>query len=554
MNRAIRSVLAVAALVVLIAGLVLAANGLRPAPGAAPGPAAASTALPAATTAFAPGEIHRILPSGLRIEEYALAGPPGIEPLTFTTLDGAQPDVFFLPSGRLNTHAGQSFDAAGLLTSSVMVGNDKISVTQGEGDGTGHGVVVQVARNGQAVDTIPAGDNSPLDTLHGLWAYDGHWALEIAYVTNRVGADNSIFSDAVGQVYLDGELLNGRKAYQEAFGFQTLNGRPFYFFKRDGRIDIAFEGQEIRLGYESIPHYGCCSAAEQNPRSYMDGVTFFAQRNGIQYYVAIGVSATPAATPAAPTVQPTSTPGALLDAYAVVADGQSEANLRSGPGTTYPVVGTLKMGESARALGRTDGGEWVKVALPQPVDGTAWVYAALVSLSGGPLPVLSGGSAAPPQAASPAALEAIRQFSGQDATQAVYEGQDPVDPSMPGAVWGHYTLNGATYGVDPLTNRVVRFEAASEKAPGPRAYTPDELKQIAVQFVKAHAPEVQLQALFFVLGNKGNYYFFRWSTAPTGPGYLAYVQVGYQPNGYLFQYINTLPSGDSPIQEMAPAK
>jgi hypothetical protein len=39
-----------------------------------------------------------------------------------------------------------------------------------------------------------------------------------------------------------------------------------------------------------MPHYGCCSAAELNPRLYAGGVTFIAQRGGTYYYVVIGVN------------------------------------------------------------------------------------------------------------------------------------------------------------------------------------------------------------------------------------------------------------------------
>jgi hypothetical protein len=281
--------------VLLIAGLYLFMNGLRPPPQANPATESTSTAVPATLAANSTGEIHQTLPSGLRIEEYALAGGPSLEPLTFTTLQGTQPEIFFLPSTPLNTRANQSFDAASRLTSSVDVGTDKISVTELEGDGTalGHGVTLQVARNGQVIATLPAGDSSPIGTLRGLWAYNQHWVLEFAHVTNSIGADNGVSSDAVGQIFQDGVLLNERNSYQAAFGFQTMNGRPFYFFKRDGQIGVVFDGQETLLGYNAVPHYGCCSAAEENPRTYVDGITFFAQRAGRWYYVDIGLNKTP---------------------------------------------------------------------------------------------------------------------------------------------------------------------------------------------------------------------------------------------------------------------
>ena len=92
----------------------------------------------------------------------------------------------------------------------------------------------------------------------------------------------------MGQSVRNGELLNEREGYQEAFGFQLMNGKPFYFFKRDGQIGISYDDQEMVLGYSSVPHYACCSAAERNPRKARNMVAFFAQRDERWYYVEIG--------------------------------------------------------------------------------------------------------------------------------------------------------------------------------------------------------------------------------------------------------------------------
>ena len=88
---------------------------------------------------------------------------------------------------------------------------------------------------------------------------------------------------------MDGEILNESHGYEEAFGFQTLNGRPFYFFKRNGKIRASYDNVEIPLDYDRIPHYGCCSAAELNPRRYKDMLDFLATRDGNWYYIEIGV-------------------------------------------------------------------------------------------------------------------------------------------------------------------------------------------------------------------------------------------------------------------------
>ena len=94
-----------------------------------------------------------------------------------------------------------------------------------------------------------------------------------------------------GQVIEDGQSLNERAGYDETFGFQLLQGEPFYFFKKGGTIGAVYAGQEIQLRYNEVPHYGCCSPAELNPISAENMLAFFAQRDGRWYYVEIGVFA-----------------------------------------------------------------------------------------------------------------------------------------------------------------------------------------------------------------------------------------------------------------------
>jgi len=82
------------------------------------------------------------------------------------------------------------------------------------------------------------------------------------------------------------------------------------------------------------------------------------------------------------------------------------ANVRAGPSSyDYPTLGPkLLPGDQATALGRSPGGDWIEIAYPGSPDGTAWVYAALVSLSGGSLPII-----APPPTATPLTTPTINQ-------------------------------------------------------------------------------------------------------------------------------------------------
>jgi hypothetical protein len=57
-------------------------------------------------------------------------------------------------------------------------------------------------------------------------------------------------------------------------------------------------------------------------------------------------------------------------------------NVRSGPGTEYPSVGLLVVGEQAAAKGISAGGLWYQIVYPAVEGGLGWVYAPLVTPSG----------------------------------------------------------------------------------------------------------------------------------------------------------------------------
>ena len=235
------------------------------------------------------------VPTGLSIEEYPLKNAPGVEPLTFVPIQGTQQEILAKhQQDRGLAFPDNSFFTNGQAGMAVQMGNDKVEALESFTDiatdlGTFQKVSVQVTRAGQTIYSIPAGDGSPINTLQGLWAYSNHWALEIADVTEKFSLNNQISLDSVGLLVQDGELLNDRYNYDEVFGFQLMDGKPFYFFKRDGQIGISYANQEVSLGYAQILHYQCCSGAELNPKKAQNMVSFFAQRDDKWFYVEIGV-------------------------------------------------------------------------------------------------------------------------------------------------------------------------------------------------------------------------------------------------------------------------
>ncbi len=167
----------------------------------------------------------------------------------------------------------------------ITLGSDQLAAWE-DYSNPASGLVI-VSRNDEEIYRIPIGEASPIPALRGLWVYDDHWMLETVYVNNEQDG-NEISSWAVGQITLDGELLNDRYGYDEAFGLQTIHGRPFYFYQEDGKIDANYDGVAINLGYDEIPHYNCCSASTLNPMIAQNMVAFFARQGSDWYYVEIG--------------------------------------------------------------------------------------------------------------------------------------------------------------------------------------------------------------------------------------------------------------------------
>lgn len=230
--------------------------------------------------------------TGLTVDQYELKSAPNLEPLHFEPIQGSQDEI-------MSTHAAEMeekfsdnsffenflFGRKALLDDRDLVAQEVIADSQ---DSKYQKVSVVVSLEKKKIYTIKAGDVSPTQALQGLWTYDDHWMLEIAFVTAIVNSkDNSRSYNTIGQIVQDGELLNDKYGYQEAFGSQLLKGKPFYFFKKDGKIGISYDGQTNELGYDEVLHYGCCSAAEMNPQPAKDMVSFFAKENGTWYYVEI---------------------------------------------------------------------------------------------------------------------------------------------------------------------------------------------------------------------------------------------------------------------------
>jgi Tol biopolymer transport system component len=57
-------------------------------------------------------------------------------------------------------------------------------------------------------------------------------------------------------------------------------------------------------------------------------------------------------------------------------------NVRTGPGTAYPIVGGLIWGDTVEVVGKNATGTWLQIAYPTGAESQAWVAAAYVDLTG----------------------------------------------------------------------------------------------------------------------------------------------------------------------------
>ena len=112
-------------------------------------------------------------------------------------------------------------------------------------------------------------------------------------------------------------------------------------------------------------------------------------KSSLWILIIVGVLALVFASPAPGRVQaqqPTGTvptvTGTPAGPFVTVNLDQDFINIRSGPSSYfYPRVGVLLSGQSAPALGRSPGGDWIMIAYPGAPGNVGWIYAPNVSLT-----------------------------------------------------------------------------------------------------------------------------------------------------------------------------
>lgn len=216
----------------------------------------------------------------LQLEEHRLAGAPELDPLKFQPLQGTQEEILAEYANDRSIGFAKDISTYQGNPAIYSLGEREdlfavlVTSEQGQPEQT-----VRLLSGDQIIFETYAGLPSPVLPLQALWTYDGHWALEIF-----LGDENTW----AGEVFIDGELVNELYGYEEAFGLQLLAGKSFFFYRRDGHVGYSYDGQEMELDYDEIPHYRCCSESSLNPVQAKNMVAFFAEQEKTWFYVELG--------------------------------------------------------------------------------------------------------------------------------------------------------------------------------------------------------------------------------------------------------------------------
>ena len=156
-------------------------------------------------------------------------------------------------------------------------------------DGTFHRLSGKVMLGETVIYEVPEEAAAVEHLFRALDATETDWYVEVMH---QVVLDFGLGPNfcLLGDVVQNGDSLSARYGHREAFGFQLLNGKPFYFFNQDGSIGFAYDSKVSWLGYDEIPRYAeeIGDATWSTRQQWENAAAFFARRGDHWYYVEIG--------------------------------------------------------------------------------------------------------------------------------------------------------------------------------------------------------------------------------------------------------------------------
>jgi len=150
----------------------------------------------------------------------------------------------------------------------VFAGNDLIEVKI-DGQSSERFILLQ---NGKEVYRGVAGPVITDLPLRRLATWNSTWVVEIK-----------------GDVILGGKSQKQALGYDELFEWRLVDGKPFYFFRKDGKVGISYGGKDQGARYDEVVHYMCCEPAMFNPAGNEQMVWFYARKGEMWHYVEAGL-------------------------------------------------------------------------------------------------------------------------------------------------------------------------------------------------------------------------------------------------------------------------
>jgi hypothetical protein len=157
---------------------------------------------------------------------------------------------------------------------SVWAGSRLISFNYSETEvfPVGAPALIEIFADGQPLQTLSIPHmGSAGSPVRGLWAWDGHWVMEISSV-----------------LFVDGLPKNREWGYAEIFDWHLVNGKPLFAARRAADFTLVYNGLELPVTYEDIAHGDvCCETGMYDFQPLAGGAFFYAKRDGVWFLVRV---------------------------------------------------------------------------------------------------------------------------------------------------------------------------------------------------------------------------------------------------------------------------
>ena len=147
---------------------------------------------------------------------------------------------------------------------------------------------------------------------------------------------------------------------------------------------------QVLLAFESKANTSILNAGIAQAKQYHNQYTL-----ELASLLGITVVVPPSATPGTQTTPSLAETTPAPTSITIVNPGPNPVNLHVSASLTSQTVGTLDVGQSAVAIGKSVTGEWILMQVPGQTTQTVWVYTTLVKFSSGDLGSLPVSTPAP---------------------------------------------------------------------------------------------------------------------------------------------------------------